>query len=145
MRAARWPLAACLVLAGCVAPAVDTGAFEHNALGALESGVSTARVAAVALDARAADRVTFAYANTVVTEAEDAIDPILASFGVVDPPDRSVDPLRREVLDHLGETGDLLAEARIAVRRGDVRAMTDLAAGLRRVADGMDQQAEELS
>jgi hypothetical protein len=131
-------------LAGCVAPAFDTGAFEHNAIGALESAVSTARVAALALDARVGDRLTLAYADTVVTEAEEAIDPVQASFGVVDPPEPALDELRSDVLDQLADTGDLLADARIAVRRGDSDAMATLAGELRRVADAMEQHAEAL-
>ena len=144
MRAPWWAAAACLVLSGCVAPAFDTGAFEANAIGALESAVSTARVAALALDARVDDRVTLPYADTVVTEAEEAIGPVDESFGVVDPPDPSLDELRSDVLDQLAETGDLLADARIAVRRGDSDAMVRLAGDLRRVADAMDQHAEAL-
>lgn len=144
MRAPWWAAAACLALSGCVAPAFDTGAFEHNAIGALESAVSTARVAALALDARVGDRLTLAYADTVVTEAEEAIDPVQASFGVVDPPEPSLDELRSDVLDQLSDTGDLLADARIAVRRGDSDAMATLAGELRRVADAMEQHAEAL-
>ena len=144
MRPPWWAVAACLALSGCVAPALDTGAFEHNAIGALESGVSTARVAALALDARVGDRITLAYADTVVTEAEEAIGPVEASFGSVDPPDPTLDQLRSAVLDQLGDTGDLLADARIAVRRGDSDAMATLAGEPRRTADAMDQHAEAL-
>ena len=144
MRPPWWAVAACLALSGCVAPALDTGAFEHNAIGALESAVSTARVAALALDARVGDRITLSYADTVVTEAEEAIGPVEASFGSVDPPDPTLDQLRSAVLDQLGDTGDLLADARIAVRRGDSDAMATLAGELRRTADAMDQHAEAL-
>lgn len=144
MRPRWWVVAACLALSGCVAPALDTGAFERNAIGALESAVSTARVAALALDARVGDRITLSYADTVVTEAEEAIGPVEASFGSVDPPDPTLDELRKAVLNQLGDAGDLLAEARIAVRRGDTHAMATLAGDLRRVADSMDQHAEAL-
>lgn len=145
-RGLRWlAMAAGLALSGCVAPALDSGAYEHNALAALESAVSTTRVAALALDARAGDRLTLAYANTVVTEAEDAIDPVSASFGVVDPPGPDLDSLRSEVLDLLGDAGDLLAEARLAVRREDAPAMTEVARELRRLADDMERKTAGLS
>lgn len=137
--------AACLAISGCVAPAFDSGAYEQNAVAALESAVSTSRVAATTLEARVRDRLTLAYADTVVTEAEDAIDPVTASFGVVDPPRRQLDGLRSEVLDLLGEAGDLLAEARLAVRRQDGPAMRDAAAALRRLADDMERQTAALS
>ena len=142
----RWlALTACLVISGCVAPALDSGAYEHNALAALGSAVSTSRVAATALDARLRDRLTLAYADTVVTEAEDAIDPVTASFGVVDPPGRDLDGLRSEVLDLLGRAGDLLGEARVAVRRQDAPAMAKVAGELRRLADAMERRTGGLS
>lgn len=138
--------AACAVtVSGCVAPAFDAGAFQHNALAALESAVSTARVAAMALDARAAERLPLAYADTVVTEAEEAIGPIESSFGIVDPPERGLDDLRSEVVGELGDTADLLAEARIAVRRQDTPAMEQVAKDLRQLADEMERRAEALS
>ena len=144
MKAPWWAAAVCLTLSGCVAPSFDTGAFQQNAIGALESAVSTARVAALALDARVGDRIALAYADTVVTEAEDAIDPVEASFGIVDPPEPALDDLRSDVLGQLADTGDLLAQARIAVRREDSDAMATLAGELRRVADVMEQHAEAL-
>jgi hypothetical protein len=134
-----------MVVSGCVAPALDSGAYEHNALAALESAVSTTRVAALALDGRVDDRLTLAYADTVVTEAEDAIDPVSASFGVVDPPGRDLDTLRTEVLDLLGDAGDLLAEARLAVRREDTQSMSEVAGELRRLADDMERATASLS
>ena len=78
------------------------------------------------------------------TWAEEAIDPVMASFGSVDPPEPGLDELRRTVLDQLGDTDDLLGEARIAVRRGDSDAMATLAGELRRSASAMDHHAEAL-
>jgi len=132
------------VVSGCVAPALDSGAFQHNAIAALESAVSATRVAATALDARAAERLPLAYADTVVTEAEEALGPIQSSFGTVDPPDRRLDALRSEVAGQLGDAADLLAEARIAVRRQDTSAMRQVARDLRKIADEMERGAEAL-
>ena len=97
-----------------------------------------------ALDARVDDRITLAYADTLVTEAEDSIDPVVASFGSVGPPEPSLDELRSDVLDQLAHAGDLLADARIAVRRGDDEAMATLSDDLRAVADAMEHRAEAL-
>ena len=133
-------LAAALVavlLGGCVAPAFDDGAFRDNAKAALGSALSEARTAVIALDARLADKVTSAFADTVVTGDERAIGPIQDSFGSPDPSSRAVDPLRKKVLDLLASTADELSLARIAVRRDDP-------AGMRKARDRLDRLGNTL-
>lgn len=125
------------VLGGCVTPAFNDGAFQDNAKAALGSGLSQARTAVIALDARLADKVTLAFADTVVTGAESALGPIQASFGSPDPSSRAVDPLRKKVLDLLSTTADELAVARIAVRRDDP-------AGMRKARNDLDQLGNAL-
>ncbi|HEU4997486.1 MAG TPA: hypothetical protein VFT68_00965 [Lapillicoccus sp.] len=118
-------LAAVVVLGGCVTPALDDGAFRVNATSALESAASVTTAADLAVQARLGDQATRAYADVVVTESEQEIDPIEASFGGVDPPSPANDELRDSVLDALGAAGDALAHARIAVRRDDADAMRE--------------------
>jgi hypothetical protein len=145
--AARW-LASALLLAltgsGCVAPAFDHGAYLENAKASLGSAVSEARTAELAVGARLDDRVTRAYADTVITESEEAIGPIEASFGTVDPPDRADDQLRDDILGILGDTEDALAEARIAVRRDDRPALRESQIALAELGDRLDQAKEDL-
>src|SRR4051812_34437465 len=69
------------VLSACVAPLADTGAFEHNARQALNSGVSQARTGALALENLLDHRLPRTYANTVVTDSEKAMGPVQDSFG----------------------------------------------------------------
>ena len=116
-------LAAVVVLGGCVTPALNDGAFRVNATSALDSAASVTAAAELAVQARLADQATRAYTDVVVTESEQEIDPIETSFGSVDPPSPGNDDLRDSVLDALGQAGDALAHARIAVRRDDPDAM----------------------
>ena len=116
-------LAAVVVLGGCVTPALNDGAFRVNATSALDSAASVTAAAELAVQARLSDQATRAYTDVVVTESEQEIDPIEASFGSVDPPSPANDDLRDTVLDALGQARDALAHARIAVRRDDPDAM----------------------
>ena len=134
-----------MTLTGCVAPALDSGAFQRNALHALDSAVSDTRTAAMTLELHLADRVLRPYADTVLTESEDAIGPVEDSFGVVDPPTDADATLRTEVGDLLADAGDALADARIALRTGDRAGMADSVTQLRSIADTMEQAAERLS
>jgi hypothetical protein len=115
------PAAGCslILLTGCIAPALDQGAFEQNAKSALESAASETQTAQIALDVLLSGSATNAYADTVVTDSENAMGGIETSFGVVDPPTPTLDKLRDDVLTLLGDADDALAHARIAVRRGD--------------------------
>jgi hypothetical protein len=116
-------LVAVVLLSACVTPAFDEGAYRQNATSALESAISVTTSADLAVQARIADRTTRPYADVVVTQSEQAIDPVESSFGGVDPPDPSLDELRTSVLDALGQAADALAEARLAVRRDDPDAL----------------------
>jgi hypothetical protein len=114
-----------LVLCGCIAPALDQGAFEQNAKSALESTISETSTAQMAVDALRSGKVTNAYADTVVTDSENAMGGIETSFGVVDPPTPAQDGLRDQVLTLLGDADDALAHARIAIRRSDGSSLAD--------------------
>lgn len=133
-----------ILMAGCVAPSTDSGAFRANAVAALSSAVGEARTAALALDARVDDQVTNPYADTVVTDSESALGPIQDSFGNVDPPEPEDDALRDRVTEVLGDTADACAKARIAVRRDDPGSMRSAAGDLRDLADRMEALGESL-
>jgi hypothetical protein len=132
------------VLAGCVTPAFDHGAFRRNAVGAIGSGLSETRTAALAVGALLDGKVTSPFANIVITDSESALGPIQATFGNVDPPTPAGDALRDDVLALLGDAQDSLAEARIAARRGDRLALRKAQASLRKIGDRLQQAGERL-
>jgi hypothetical protein len=114
---------ALVLLSGCIAPALDQGAFVQNAKSALESASSETSTARLALDGLLSGKATNAYADTVVTDSENAMGGVETSFGVVDPPSRGQDQLRDQVTALLGDADDALAHARIALRRNDRSAL----------------------
>lgn len=132
-------------LGACVAPALDSGAFQQNAVAALGSALSEARTAALAVQARLDDRVTNPYVDTVVTESESALGPIEDSFGNVDPPTRADDALRVRVTTMLSDTADALSSARIAVRREDRPGMRASVRELTRLGDELEKAQKVLS
>lgn len=135
-------LALALLLSACVAPAFDDGAYRQNAVGALESATSSVRTAAIAVRARIDDRITHAYAETLITETDESIAPLEASFGDVDPPRAGLDALRTAVLERLGESADTLAAARLAVRRNDRPALRAVLPQLTRLGDELEKAAQ---
>jgi hypothetical protein len=125
-RQGRAVIAAALVaavLSSCVTPALNRGAFVENGKRALDSTISATAAATLALNARLDGNATKAFSDVVVTESESAIAPVENSFGGVDPPSSAEDELRTAVLGVIGDAGNALASARIAVRRDDPDAM----------------------
>ena len=143
-RAAQALVLATVLLAGCVTPALNRGAYKQNAIAALESSVSETRTGQLAAQTRLRGDTTRPFADTVITSSEKAIGPIETSFGGVDPPSRADDELRHRVLDLLGDAEDALAAARIAVRRDDRPALRESAAALGRISDRLERAAAVL-
>jgi hypothetical protein len=111
----------------------------------LDSAVSDARTGAIAVENLLDEQLTRTYADTVVTESEDAIGPVEDSFGSVDPPSAADVRLRDEVGGLLSDTNDALADARIAVRRDDRAGMRRSMMQLRVLADHMEARSERLT
>lgn len=133
-----------LGLTGCVSPATGPSSYEGkgaNSAGAARSEVATA---ALVVDQVLRDRVPKAYADETVSANEDALGSIAGSFGTVQPPPES-DRVYSEVADLLAEAGSTVADARIAVRRGDDPELERLLTELRRLADELGQLEERLS
>jgi hypothetical protein len=133
-----------VLLAGCITPAWNAGAYQDDALKAVQSALSQARTGELAVRALQSRSASTAYADTVVSGAEDAVGPIQASFGAVQPPSRAQDPLRERVGALLTDTGDALASARIAVRRGDRAAMLAARRQLDEVAARLQREQARL-
>ena len=85
------------------------------------------------------------YADTVVTDSEDALGPVEDSFGTVDPPTSADEKLRDDVGRLLSDAADALSAARIALRKGDATGMGKSLADLTSLADRMEQASERLS
>ena len=136
----RWLAAVVVVLAlaGCVGPAPTTDQYQgkaaHTAADALAQ-VETARLAV-----EHAGRLSAAYLETVLVDAEEAFDSIENTFDSIQPPDDPMaDRLRSDLDKLLSDGSDGIAELRIQARRSDTAAMTSTAHHLGETAAGLDR------
>jgi hypothetical protein len=143
-RAVPVALLAVLALSGCVTTAVDSGAYIENGKAALDSTISATASAELAVQARLSGDAPRTFTDVVVTESEGSIAPIESSFGGVDPPTPSDDALRDAVLKAVGTAGDALSDARVAIRRDDMTALTEAGADLQAAQTALQSLRESL-
>lgn len=137
-------LLSAVLLTGCVTPAVDSGAFHQNAVGAVESGLSETNTAALVVEQVISDRVTGPVADISLSNCEDAIGPIEDSFGKVQPPRKEDDSLRRDVLAALSDADSAIAAARIAARREDPAALRSALSDLESTSRDLERLEQDL-
>jgi len=137
-------LLAVLALTGCVTTAVDSGAFTENGKAALDSTISATASAQLAVQARLSGDAPRTFTDVVVTESEGSIAPIESSFGGVDPPTPSDDALRDAVLDAVGTAGNAISDARVAIRRDDMTALTKASSDLQAAQTALQSLRESL-
>lgn len=135
IRGALLVVASALLLAGCVGPATTTAAYRGKAVHAADAAVSELETVVLTSGAVLDGKMLQAYAETVVSEAEDALSSVQGSFDSIQPPDDTVsDQLRTEVDDLLTTGLGDLSDLRIALRRGGGSQLAQLADGLKRTA-----------
>jgi hypothetical protein len=131
-------------VAGCVAPAPSTSAYEAKAAMSAEAALSAVRTALLAEDAYAHGGLTAAYLETVLVESEEAVGSVRTAFDSVQPPaTAAADALRDDLDPLLEEAGSGLTDLRIAARRDredDLRATAEELSG---VADELDTFGKE--
>jgi hypothetical protein len=128
-------LATALALAGCVGPATTTAAYRGKAVHAAGAAVSELQTVVLTSGAVLDGKMMQAYAETVVSEAEDALSSVQGSFDSIQPPDDTVsDQLRSEVDGLLTAGLGDLSDLRIALRRGADQELAQLADALRQTA-----------
>ena len=114
-------LPAVLLAAGCGAP--SDAAYREQAATSVQSAVTQASTAQLAIEQWVDGNLTGAAATVVVVDSGSALDPVSQKFSEVDPPP-SGDQIRREVTEQLGRAVDLVTQARIALSRSDRQAAT---------------------
>ena len=117
-RHARAPATAALaaLLAGCVPASPDTDTYDDKAAQTLGSAVSDVRTVQRLLETSYDGRMLRPTAIAQLRYSEDALDTATKAFTELNPPPQR-DRLNTRVSTLLGDAGDLLAEARVAVER----------------------------
>jgi len=135
-------VAAALVLAGCVGHSRTDDDYRRKATKTVEVASSSAQTVLVAVDVIEDKGAFDPYLGRVIGQAEEDTASALDSFGVVQPPSTASDEVRDEVDRLVGDALDLLAEARIAVRRGDAESVAALRPELEDTVAALDRFAE---
>ena len=131
--------AAVALLSGCVAPAPTTAAYESKAAMTAQAAVSEVRTALLAEDACARNRMTAAYLETVLVDAEESLGSVQHTFDSVQPPDTmAADDLRSTLDPLLADATSGLTDLRIAARRDDTGELESIAGELSGVADQLE-------
>jgi hypothetical protein len=127
------------LVTGCVAPAPTTADYESKAAMTADAAVSELRTALLAQDAWARNRMTAAYLETVLVDADESLGSVTTTFDSVQPPDTTeADDLRATLDPLLEEAGSGLTDLRIAARRDDTAELESIADDLSDVTDQLE-------
>jgi len=139
MRAPLIVMAAALVLAGCVGPARTTSAYEGKATRTANDALSQVQTARLTVQASLQGKMLQSYMETVLSDAEDALSSIQATFGSIQPPDTArADRLRDDLSKALGDASDALGQLRIEARRQHSDKLASEVAALGPIADKLE-------
>lgn len=123
-----------LAFSACVAPTRGFEAFEGKAVDSVRSVTSSVETTRMAIDSALGSEGTAAYLSRTISDAEEEAAGAEGSFATIQPPDARSDALREEVSPLLSSASDLVEDARIAMRRSDIAALSELAGELAKAA-----------
>jgi hypothetical protein len=134
VRRAAWSLVVAgvvTVLAACAPTARTTGPYAARAVDAATAVNSSISSDILLIRAVAAGHVTREYTSVATSESEDDATSAASSFAAIQPPSKAADQLRDELTDVFNDATSVLADARIAGRRGDAATLIKLAPSMR--------------
>lgn len=118
--------------------------FTRTRSGAIGSGLSETRTARLAVGALLAHKVTGAFADVVVTDSEGALGRSRRASATWTRRRARTRPCCGDILSLLGDAEGVLADARIAGRRGDEVGLRAAEAGLQKVGDKLERAQGQL-
>ena len=110
-----------------VGPARTFAKYESKARSTAEAALSAVETVRLAADTAAEDRAFGPYLSVLVSEQEEALSGVQGTFGSIQPPDDQADVLRSELEAILSDALDHVTDVRIAVRRGELTSLEDVA------------------
>ena len=126
-------LAAALAVAACVGPSRTDEDFRHKAANTAESVQGVIGTVKIAVGAAAHGHVPAPYLSVVIAAADDDASSIADTFDSVQPPGDTADELRSRLDDVLQQVVSTLDDLRVAVRRGQLRRLPELAQPLQQL------------
>src|SRR3954451_24838064 len=107
-----------LVPAGCVVPTPDEGTYAEKAQKSLEAAASQTATVDLVISQVLAQRAFRSFADQTVSETEDSLSSVADQFGSMQPPPSpGADAVRDRTTTLLSRASDVVAAARIALRR----------------------------
>ena len=113
-----------------VGPARTFGKYEGKARTTAESALSEVQTARLVAKTAARGDAYGPYTSQVLGDAEESLGGLHSTFGSIQPPDERADKVRDDLGSIIGDAEDHVADVRIAARRGQLRALADVAAPL---------------
>lgn len=120
MRAAAFTVCLVLVVApACVGPSRTDADYREKVANSAETARSAVETARLVAGVAGRGRAPGAYTSRALSDAEGVLDSVSTQLGAVQPPTRAASALRARVLALLGDCRSVVAELRIAARRGE--------------------------
>lgn len=126
-----------------VGPARSERVYESKGVDSAETALSSVETVRVLAGAAADDRSSGPSAGVVVSGREDSLDGAAGSFASIQPPGPRSDELRAELGDLLDDALEHVAAVRVAVRRGRLARLDDVARPLADDAAALRRFIEE--
>jgi hypothetical protein len=142
-RTAATAFVALLTIGACVGSARGETDYQKKAVATTEHVRSSVRTVQLVIHAAAEDDAFGPFLSRVISQAEDDASSALNGFDTIQPPDDTADQLRDDVDQIASDSIDLLAEARIAIRRGDLDGLIELAEPLAEAGDNLERFGQD--
>jgi hypothetical protein len=131
------------LLAACVGSARDASDYTQKAVATTEHVRSSVRTVQLAIDAADGSKAFPTYLARVISQSEDDASAALNGFESIQPPGTDSDQLRDEVKELSSDAIDLMATARIAIRRNDIDVLTALRSDIQNAGDQLEQFGQD--
>jgi hypothetical protein len=141
--ALAWVVSSAACVSHPVGPARSYSKYEGKAVTTAESALSSVETVRLATEAASKQHVFGPYLSVLISESEEAATGVQGTFASIQPPNGGADRLRGELNDLLSEVVDSLAEVRIAVRRGRIGGLDEVASDLGELSDALNKFIEE--
>jgi hypothetical protein len=128
-----------------VGPARTYGKYHGKAVSTAQSALSDVQTAALVARANRDGNTFGPYTSVVISDAEESTSGVQGTFDSIQPPDTRADALQQRLDGLLSDALEHVRAARVAVRRGDRTALTDLVAALETDAHALEDFTEASS
>jgi hypothetical protein len=137
VRRAAYVAVVAVACTACVSSSRSDLDYRLKAANSAAAVLSSVNTAVLGARLAAEGKAPGPYVSVVLAEAEDDALSVQGQFDSVQPPSAAADDVRAELDELFAAAADILADLRIAARRGQLGRLDDIAQPLRAVADDL--------